>query len=357
LQRKRGGGDRGSRAQRLLAQPQEESCRHQEAVRAAGLGADNSRIYRACREPPRPARQPPTTTPARAPTPAAPPVRLGPARQGPLTLGPGGGAGGAAFPSRARAGRVSIACCAPGLAAALGLLALDADDSRAPKGSLRKFLEHLSGAGKAIGVLTSGGHAQDVHTEAVQAALTKHKEWKMAVPMPSKRRSLVVQTSMDAYTPPDTSSGSEDEGSLQGDSQGTPTSSQGSINMEHWISQAIHGSTTSTTSWSSTQSGDSRAANRLADIMAQTHMDNHSAPPDVTTYTSEHSIQMERPQGSTGSRTAPKYCNAELMETGNSTSQSRDVFFSGKLFVLMSRSVPVTGCVSSWGTICCHFIC
>lgn len=42
----------------------------------------------------------------------------------------------------------------------------------------------------------------DVHTEAVQAALAKHKERKMAVPMPSKRRSLVVQTSMDAYTPP-----------------------------------------------------------------------------------------------------------------------------------------------------------
>ncbi|PNI17473.1 DIP2C isoform 7, partial [Pan troglodytes] len=156
-----------------------------------------------------------------------------------------------------------------------------------------------------------------VHTEAVQAALAKHKERKMAVPMPSKRRSLVVQTSMDAYTPPDTSSGSEDEGSVQGDSQGTPTSSQGSINMEHWISQAIHGSTTSTTSSSSTQSGGSGAAHRLADVMAQTHIENHSAPPDVTTYTSEHSIQVERPQGSTGSRTAPKYGNAELMETGD----------------------------------------
>ncbi|MGH0140258.1 UNVERIFIED_CONTAM: hypothetical protein FKN15_051407 [Acipenser sinensis] len=98
-------------------------------------------------------------------------------------------------------------------------------------------------------------YRSDVHTEAVQAALAKHKERKMAVPMPSKRRSLVVQTSMDAYTPPgeeqipspDTSSGSEGEGSGQGDSQGTPTSSQGSINMEHWISRAIHGSTTSST--------------------------------------------------------------------------------------------------------------
>ncbi|XP_070946223.1 disco-interacting protein 2 homolog C-like isoform X3 [Macaca nemestrina] len=122
---------------------------------------------------------------------------------------------------------------------------------------------------------------------------------------------------MDAYTPPDTSYGSEDEGSVQVDSQGAPTSSQGSIKVEHWIRQAIHGSTTSTTSSSSTQSGGSRAAHRLADVMAQTPMDNHSAPPDVTTYTSEHSIQMERPQGSTGSRTAPKYCNAELMETGD----------------------------------------
>ncbi|XP_070946224.1 disco-interacting protein 2 homolog C-like isoform X4 [Macaca nemestrina] len=124
---------------------------------------------------------------------------------------------------------------------------------------------------------------------------------------------------MDAYTPPDTSYGSEDEGSVQVDSQGAPTSSQGSIKVEHWIRQAIHGSTTSTTSSSSTQSGGSRAAHRLADVMAQTPMDNHSAPPDVTTYTSEHSIQMERPQGSTGSRTAPKYCNAELMETGDAS--------------------------------------
>lgn len=32
--------------------------------------------------------------------------------------------------------------------------------------------------------------------------LARHVERKVAVPMPSKRRSLVVQTSMDAYTPP-----------------------------------------------------------------------------------------------------------------------------------------------------------
>ncbi|XP_067108914.1 disco-interacting protein 2 homolog C [Osmerus mordax] len=167
-------------------------------------------------------------------------------------------------------------------------------------------------------------YRSDVHTEAVQAALAKHKERKMAVPMPSKRRSLVVQTSMEAYTPPDTSSGSEGEGS--GPANGTPTSSQeGSINMEHWISQAIHGSTTSsTTSSSSTHSGGSGAASRLADVMAHAHLsksENHSAPPDVTGYTNTtDSILMERPQVSSNTvpnRPVPKYGNAELMETGD----------------------------------------
>ncbi|XP_078740523.1 disco-interacting protein 2 homolog C-like isoform X6 [Lampetra fluviatilis] len=53
-------------------------------------------------------------------------------------------------------------------------------------------------------------YRSDVHTEAVQAALAKHVDRKM--PMPSKRRSLVAQTSIDAYTPPDTSSDEEADG-------------------------------------------------------------------------------------------------------------------------------------------------
>uniref|UniRef100_A0A8D1U3F7 6-phosphofructokinase n=1 Tax=Sus scrofa TaxID=9823 RepID=A0A8D1U3F7_PIG len=44
------------------------------------------------------------------------------------------------------------------------------DDSQNPKGSFRKFLEHLSGAGKAIGVLTSGGDAQGMNA-AVRAVV------------------------------------------------------------------------------------------------------------------------------------------------------------------------------------------
>ncbi|XP_030782316.1 vegetative cell wall protein gp1-like [Rhinopithecus roxellana] len=102
--------------------------------------------------PPPPSRQPlcfPSPFPAparsRAPAPAAPPVRSGPARHRPLALAPSGGAGGAAVRSPLRAGGVPIACHAPGLPTPLGLLAMDVDDSRARKGSLRKFLEHLSG--------------------------------------------------------------------------------------------------------------------------------------------------------------------------------------------------------------------
>ncbi|XP_068196060.1 disco-interacting protein 2 homolog C isoform X2 [Antennarius striatus] len=211
-------------------------------------------------------------------------------------------------------------------------------------------------------------YRSDVHTEAVQAALAKHKERKMAVPMPSKRRSLVVQTSMDAYTPPDTSSGSEGEG--QGDSNdeeggdceeedgggggGTPSSREGSISMERWISRAIHGTSSTTTTTSSTASssssstrsgGSGAAGGRLADVLAQ-HVqisahhplrhhhrhhhhhhhhktENHSAPPDVTGYSPNAAatdrIQVERPPGAGNStqRPTPKYGNAELMETGD----------------------------------------
>lgn len=42
----------------------------------------------------------------------------------------------------------------------------------------------------------------DIHTEAVQAALAKHKEEKMALPMPTKRRSAFVQSPIDTCTPP-----------------------------------------------------------------------------------------------------------------------------------------------------------
>uniref|UniRef100_A0A4W6FCM9 Disco interacting A n=1 Tax=Lates calcarifer TaxID=8187 RepID=A0A4W6FCM9_LATCA len=54
----------------------------------------------------------------------------------------------------------------------------------------------------------------DLHTEAVQAALAKYKERKM--PMPSKRRSVLVQSSVEACTPPGETSVPENPLSAQG---------------------------------------------------------------------------------------------------------------------------------------------
>ncbi|XP_034001484.1 disco-interacting protein 2 homolog C-like [Trematomus bernacchii] len=234
-------------------------------------------------------------------------------------------------------------------------------------------------------------YRSDVHTEAVQAVLARHVERKVAVPMPSKRRSLVVQTSMDAYTPPglsplcsDSSSGSEGEAG-PGDDMSA---------MEHWMSRPSHlgpahlGSTSSSSS--STQSGGSGNAGRLADSLAHTHIshlahthmghthlgqlhhqqshlsqshhgishlslkrkgalsvaenggslrrscefgsdmlwppplesdENHSAPPDVTGYSSDashpHPERHHMSNMGTIARNTQKYGNAERMETGD----------------------------------------
>uniref|UniRef100_A0A8C2FLL7 Disco-interacting protein 2 homolog Ba n=1 Tax=Cyprinus carpio TaxID=7962 RepID=A0A8C2FLL7_CYPCA len=45
-------------------------------------------------------------------------------------------------------------------------------------------------------------YRSDIHTEAVQAALARHKEAKMALPMPTKRRSAFVQSPAENCTPP-----------------------------------------------------------------------------------------------------------------------------------------------------------
>uniref|UniRef100_A0A8C9XYL6 Disco interacting A n=1 Tax=Sander lucioperca TaxID=283035 RepID=A0A8C9XYL6_SANLU len=88
----------------------------------------------------------------------------------------------------------------------------------------------------------------DLHTEAVQAALAKYKERKM--PMPSKRRSVLVQSSVEACTPPDTSSASEDEGSLRRQGRlatSTPYQGHGHLAVEHWFNRVIQGSSVTTT--------------------------------------------------------------------------------------------------------------
>uniref|UniRef100_A0A673JGD2 Disco-interacting protein 2 homolog C-like n=1 Tax=Sinocyclocheilus rhinocerous TaxID=307959 RepID=A0A673JGD2_9TELE len=113
-------------------------------------------------------------------------------------------------------------------------------------------------------------YRSDVHSEAVQAALEQHSERKMAVLLPSKRQSLIGQTSMDTYTPPDSSSGSDAEGSL---------GRAGGVSMDSWISRALHGSP-STSSSSSSHSNSSANAARLA----ETNMHSYSSKNSIIAY-------------------------------------------------------------------------
>ncbi|EAX09273.1 DIP2 disco-interacting protein 2 homolog A (Drosophila), isoform CRA_c [Homo sapiens] len=167
----------------------------------------------------------------------------------------------------------------------------------------------------------------DVHTEAVQAALAKYKERKM--PMPSKRRSVLVHSSVETYTPPDTSSASEDEGSLRRPGRLTSTPLQSHSSVEPWLDRVIQGSSTSssasstsshpggrpTTAPSAAATPGAAATTALAGLEAHTHIDLHSAPPDVTTGLVEHSY-FERPQVASV-RSVPRGCSGSMLETAD----------------------------------------
>uniref|UniRef100_A0A8C5JMB3 Disco interacting protein 2 homolog B n=1 Tax=Junco hyemalis TaxID=40217 RepID=A0A8C5JMB3_JUNHY len=137
----------------------------------------------------------------------------------------------------------------------------------------------------------------DIHTEAVQAALAKHKEQKMALPMPTKRRSTFVQSPADACTPPDTSSASEDEGSLRRQAALSAALHQSLQNAESWINRSVQGSSTSSSASSTLSHGEGKGTSgSLADVFANTRigrscgfllfLESFSVPPDVTATTS-----------------------------------------------------------------------
>ncbi|XP_062948402.1 disco-interacting protein 2 homolog A isoform X10 [Cynocephalus volans] len=167
----------------------------------------------------------------------------------------------------------------------------------------------------------------DVHTEAVQAALARYKERKM--PMPSKRRSVLVHSSVETYTPPDTSSASEDEGSFRRPGRLTSTLLQSHSSVEPWLDRVIQGSSTSssasstsshpggrpTTAPSAAATPGAAAAIALTGLAAHTHIDLHSAPPDVTTGLMEHS-HYERPQVASV-RGVPRGYSGSVLETAD----------------------------------------
>ncbi|XP_067302166.1 disco-interacting protein 2 homolog B-A isoform X2 [Pseudorasbora parva] len=133
-------------------------------------------------------------------------------------------------------------------------------------------------------------YRSDIHTEAVQAALARHKEEKMALPMPTKRRSAFVQSPAENCTPPDTSSASEDEGSLRRRQAAISAMlAQNLQSPEYWINRSVQGSSTSSSASSTLSHGDGKTHNHsqgqtsmLADVLAHTRIESSSIPPDVT---------------------------------------------------------------------------
>ncbi|XP_048960464.1 disco-interacting protein 2 homolog A isoform X6 [Canis lupus baileyi] len=187
----------------------------------------------------------------------------------------------------------------------------------------------------------------DVHTEAVQAALAKYKERKM--PMPSKRRSVLVHSSVETYTPPDTSSASEDEGSLRRPGRLTSTPLQSHSNIEPWLDRVIQGSSTSSSASSTSSHPGGRpaaapsaaATATLTGPAAHAHIaDLHSAPPDVTTGLVELS-HCERPQLASV-RGVPRGYSGSVLETAGGKLWSRSLKLAYTLLnKLTSKNEPL----------------
>uniref|UniRef100_A0A4W6EIA8 Disco interacting B n=1 Tax=Lates calcarifer TaxID=8187 RepID=A0A4W6EIA8_LATCA len=125
-----------------------------------------------------------------------------------------------------------------------------------------------------------------IHTEAVQAALAKHKEEKMALPMPTKRRSTYVQSPIETRTPPDSSSGSEDETSVR--RQSSVVAPQPPVNPnlqspDSWINRSVQGSSTSSSASSTLSHGEAKPQPQMSSIVSPAAPSQNSAPPpDVT---------------------------------------------------------------------------
>nr|XP_023852445.1 disco-interacting protein 2 homolog B-A-like isoform X2 [Salvelinus alpinus] len=103
---------------------------------------------------------------------------------------------------------------APGPSNASGSTHVSAHTQAPPPSSSSRYHDRRSRRPHRSGGTRDDRYRSDIHTETVQAALAKHKEEKMALPMPTKRRSTYVQSPVINCTPPDSSSGSENEGAL-----------------------------------------------------------------------------------------------------------------------------------------------
>uniref|UniRef100_A0A8C8HVT2 DMAP1-binding domain-containing protein n=1 Tax=Oncorhynchus tshawytscha TaxID=74940 RepID=A0A8C8HVT2_ONCTS len=137
-----------------------------------------------------------------------------------------------------------------------------------PPSSSSRYRDRRSRRPHRSGGTRDDRYRSDIHTETVQAALAKHKEEKMALPMPTKRRSTYVQSPVMNCTPPDSSSGSENESALLRQSSvgadlealDTPSLLQPPSlqSPDSWINHSVQGSSTSSSASSTLSHGEGK---------------------------------------------------------------------------------------------------
>uniref|UniRef100_A0A3B3ZPS2 DMAP1-binding domain-containing protein n=1 Tax=Periophthalmus magnuspinnatus TaxID=409849 RepID=A0A3B3ZPS2_9GOBI len=121
-----------------------------------------------------------------------------------------------------------------------------------PPSNASRYRERRSKRSHRNGGTRDDRYRSDIHTEAVQAALAKHKEEKMALPMPTKRRSTYVQSPINTRTPPGSLTLQKHNSNFQ-----APPSLQ---SPEAWINRSVQGSSTSSSASSTMSHGEPKPA-------------------------------------------------------------------------------------------------
>uniref|UniRef100_A0A3B3ZQB5 DMAP1-binding domain-containing protein n=1 Tax=Periophthalmus magnuspinnatus TaxID=409849 RepID=A0A3B3ZQB5_9GOBI len=164
-------------------------------------------------------------------------------------------------------------------------------------------------------------YRSDIHTEAVQAALAKHKEEKMALPMPTKRRSTYVQSPINTRTPPGSLTLQKHNSNFQ-----APPSLQ---SPEAWINRSVQGSSTSSSASSTMSHGEPKPAQDILTyiyIYNQTFLsflappENSAPPPDVTAVVppvTTRGPRVDRPSNATVRGMSRGQSRSSMMETAD----------------------------------------
>uniref|UniRef100_A0A8C7MJX5 Disco-interacting protein 2 homolog Bb n=1 Tax=Oncorhynchus kisutch TaxID=8019 RepID=A0A8C7MJX5_ONCKI len=187
---------------------------------------------------------------------------------------------------------------APGPSNASGSTHVSAHTQAPPPSSSSRYRDRRSRRPHRSGGTRDDRYRSDIHTETVQAALAKHKEEKMALPMPTKRRSTYVQSPVMNCTPPGSSSVGADLEALDTPSLLQPPSLQ---SPDSWINHSVQGSSTSSSASSTLSHGEGKPQPQPSQPQARdfSQVDRPNNPPVVRGMSrgQSHSGMMETADG------------------------------------------------------------